>query len=93
VVIVFAVAGALGAMVLQRYVIVGATAFGGAWTTIVGVFALLGNRTAAAEAARSDVWLAYPMNPAPGMGWIVLLWLVLGVVGAAVQVGYTAKGK
>lgn len=93
VVIVFAVAGALGALALQRYVIIGATAFGGAWTVIVGVFALLGDRTAAAAAARNDVWLAYPMNPAPGRNWIVLLWVVLGLAGAAVQVGVTAKGK
>ena len=93
VVIVFAIAGALGALALQRYVIIGATAFGGAWTLIVGVFALLGDRTAAAAAARNDVWLAYPMNPAPGKNWIILLWVVLGLAGAAVQVGITAKGK
>ena len=36
VVILFAIAGALGALALQRYVIISATAFGGAWTTIVG---------------------------------------------------------
>jgi len=93
VVIVFAIAGALGALALQRYVIIGATAFGGAWTLIVGVFALLGDRTAAAAAARNDVWLAYPMNPAPGKNWIILLWVALGLAGAAVQVGITAKGK
>jgi uncharacterized protein DUF4203 len=91
IVIVFAVAGALGALALQRYVIIGATSFGGAWTTIVGVFALLGDRTAAAAAARNDVWLAYPMNPAPGQGWIILMWLALGLAGAAVQVGITAR--
>ena len=35
-VIVLALVGAIGAMVLQRYVIIVATAFGGAWTMIVG---------------------------------------------------------
>ena len=47
VVILFAIAGALAALALQRYVIIGATAFGGAWTVIVGGLALLGDRTAA----------------------------------------------
>src|SRR5499427_516709 len=35
-VIVLAIAGSIGAMLLQRYVIIAATAFGGAWTVIVG---------------------------------------------------------
>ena len=39
-VIVLAVIGAIGAMLLQRYVIIVATAFGGAWTIIVEFFAL-----------------------------------------------------
>src|SRR6266487_5440760 len=39
VLIVLAVAGAIGAMLLQRHVIIAATAFGGAWTVIVGLFA------------------------------------------------------
>jgi hypothetical protein len=93
IVILFAVAGALGALALQRYVIVGATAFGGAWTTIVGGLALAGNRLAVDAAAHDDVWLAYPMNPAPGQHWVLTAWLALGVIGAAVQLGVTAKGK
>jgi hypothetical protein len=36
VVILFAVVGAVAAMQLQRYVIVTGTAFGGAWTALVG---------------------------------------------------------
>jgi len=90
VVIIFAVAGALAALALQRYVIIGATAFGGAWTMIVGWFAFTGHRAADA-AVRNNVWLAYPMNPAPGDRWVVLAWIVLGLVGAAVQLGFTAK--
>src|SRR5262245_4894593 len=35
-VIAFAILGAAGAMLLQRYVIIIGTAFGGAWTLIVG---------------------------------------------------------
>jgi hypothetical protein len=92
-VILFAIVGALGALALQRYVIVGATAFGGAWTIIVGALALTGSRSAANVAARTNVWLAYPMNPAPGNYWVLLVWLALGITGVIVQLGITAKGK
>jgi Domain of unknown function (DUF4203) len=93
VVILFAIAGALGALALQRYVIIVATGFGGAWTAIVGALALTGDRLAIEAAARNNVWLAYPMNPAPGQRWIVLVWLVLGLVGVIVQLTVTARGK
>jgi hypothetical protein len=93
VVILFAVAGALGALALQRFVIVGATSFGGAWTTIVGGLALAGNRLAADAAAHNNVWLAYPMNPAPGHRWVLIVWLALGLGGAVVQLNVTAKEK
>ena len=93
VVILFAVAGALGALALQRYVIVGATAFGGAWTIIVGALALSGTRVAVDAAARNNVWLAYPMNPAPGQYWVLFVWIALGVSGVFTQLAVTAKGK
>ena len=92
-VIILAIAGALGALVLQRYVIVLSTAFGGAWTAIVGGLALAGNRAAGQAAARDDVWLAYPMNPAPGQRWVIVVWLAMGLVGTLVQLGVTAKGR
>ena len=92
IVILFAIAGALAALALQRYVIVGATAFGGAWTIIVGALALKGGH-AAADVSRNNVWLAYPMNPAPGNYWILLVWVALGITGAIVQLAVTAKGK
>lgn len=85
IVIVFSIAGALAALALQRYVIVGATAFGGAWTIIVGALALTGNRVAVDTAARNNVWLAYPMNPAPGQYWVLVVWIALGVAGVIVQ--------
>lgn len=92
-VILFAIAGALGALALQRYVIIGATGFGGAWTIVVGAVALSGYRATVEAAARTNVWLAYPMNPAPGNYWILLVWLALGVTGVIVQLAVTAKGK
>ena len=82
--------GALAALALQRYVIIAATAFGGAWTIIVGGLALEGHRVAIDAAARNNAWLAYPMNPAPGNYWILLLWIALGVTGVIVQLGITA---
>jgi hypothetical protein len=93
IVILLAVVGALGALALQRYVIVGATAFGGGWTIIVGTLALMGNRLAVDAAARNNVWLAYPMHPAPGQNWVVVAWIALGIVGTIVQLGITAKGR
>jgi hypothetical protein len=93
IVILFAVAGALGALALQRYVIIVATGFGGAWTTIVGALALVGDRIAVQAAARNDVWLAYPMNPAPGQHWVLAVWLALGIAGVVVQLSVTAKGR
>ena len=93
IVILFAIAGALAALALQRYVIIVATGFGGAWTTIVGALALMGDKLAVEAAARNNVWLAYPMNPAPGQRWVIVAWLALGLVGVIVQLWITAKGK
>jgi hypothetical protein len=93
IVILLSVSGALGALALQRYVIIVATAFGGAWTAIVGALALVGDRVAARAAARNDVWLAYPFDPAPGQRWVILVWIVLGLIALAVQLGITAKGR
>ena len=81
--------GAAAAMYLQRYFIIDGTAFGGAWTLIVGAAALFGDSTALAAAAANDVWVAYPLNPAPGRGWVKLAWIVLGLIGATVQSGWT----
>ena len=92
-VIVFSIAGALGALALQRYVIIVSTAFGGAWTTIVGVLALSGDRAAVNATARNDVWLAYPMSPLPGQHWILIVWLALGLAGVIGQLAITAKNK
>jgi len=88
-VIVFAIVGAVAALALQRYVIIGATAFGGAWTIIVGALALNGHPVALDASARNNVWLAYPTNPAPGNYWILLVWIALGVAGVLVQLTLT----
>ncbi len=85
VVVLFSVAGALLATWLQRYVIILGTAFGGAWTLIVGALAIMGDKTAMNAAAAGDIWVAYPMNPAPGQAWVPYAWIVLGLLGTVVQ--------
>jgi len=88
-----AVAGAVGAMYLQRYVIIITTGFGGAWTMIVGAMALVGDRAARAAVAASDVWVLYPLDPAPGRRWVPITWIVLGLIGTGVQLGLTGGEK
>jgi hypothetical protein len=92
-VIVGAIVGSGLAMWLQRYFIIIATGFGGAWTIFVGAMALLGDKKAMAAAATGDVWVLYPLDPAPGQRWVVLAWIALGIVGTAVQLGWTGGDK
>jgi Domain of unknown function (DUF4203) len=93
VVVFLAITGAAAAMYLQRYFIIVGTGFGGAWTMIVGGMALIGDRMALAAAAAGDVWVAYPMNPAPGQRWLPIAWLALGAIGTGVQLGITGGEK
>ena len=92
VVIVLAILGALAALALQRYVIIIATAFGGAQTAVVGAAALMGAR-AAADAAARTVYSVYPLNPMPSTVLDSAAAVGLGVAGLAVQLLVTAKGK
>jgi len=93
VVILCSVAGAIASMYLQRYFIIVFTAFGGAWTMIVGAMGIVGDPAALRAAATGDVWVAYPLNPAPGQQWVVVVWIVLSVIGAFVQQGITGGEK
>ena len=92
-VIVLAVLGAIGAMLLQRYVIIVSTAFGGAWTVILGVLATAGDRAVARAAGTSGVWILYPMSPASGAAWVPIVWIALGLIGTAVQLGITGRKR
>jgi hypothetical protein len=91
-VLILSILGALGALALQRYVIIVSTAFGGAQTAIVGGAALLGSRTAAEVAARS-VYRVYPLDPLPATKWDLVAWFVLGTLGVIVQMSVTARGR
>lgn len=92
VVIALAIAGALAALALQRYVIIVATAFGGAQTVVVGAAALMGNQAAAETAART-VYSVYPLNPMPDTAMDSIATLVLGIAGLLVQLFITARGR
>ncbi|MGE0448363.1 MAG: DUF4203 domain-containing protein [Vicinamibacterales bacterium] len=91
-IIVVAIAGAVGAMFIQRYVIVAGTALAGAWTIV-----LAGNTLLAAQVveqrsgASTDVWIFYPTTM-PSK-WAGIAWLVLGVTGTIVQLSTSGPGK
>lgn len=91
IVIAFSVLGAGGAMVLQRYVIIAGTAFGGAWTLIVGVMALFGDSAAAAAAESGHVWILYPLDPAPGRRMLLAVWLAVSILGLGTQLRVTGR--
>jgi hypothetical protein len=40
-------------------------------------------------AAAGDIWVAYPMNPAPGQRWVAFAWIALGLIGTVVQMFVT----
>jgi hypothetical protein len=85
------IAGAIGAMLLQRYVIVVGTSFGGAWTMIAGVLSIAARR-AGTRAGGEDLWILYPTMPA-GDRWSMILWVVLGLTGTAVQLAISGRKK
>jgi hypothetical protein len=41
----------------------------------------------------NDVWILYPLSPAPGQWWVTAAWLGLGLAGMAVQLAFTAKKR
>jgi len=92
-VIVISLAGAVAAMLLQRYVIIIGTAFGGAWTVIVGVVNAMAARAGRRPASGDYVWIPYPLSPATDNKWVPLAWAVLGLVGAIVQLRYTSRKR
>jgi hypothetical protein len=88
-VVLAAVAGAWLATWLQRYVTIVGTAFAGAWAVLVGALAVTGDKAKLAAAAAGDVWVPYPMQPAPGQAWVPWAWIALGLVGVLVQLYVT----
>jgi uncharacterized protein DUF4203 len=90
IVLLFAIVGTVAAMILQRYVIIVSTAFSGAWTIILGALALVDR---GAARAASDVWILYPFTPASGARWVPIAWIVIGLIGTAMQLGVTGTRR
>jgi Domain of unknown function (DUF4203) len=96
VVLVVAAVGAIAAISFQRYVIILATAFGGAWTMLIGAAALMAGPGASAAAAGSDVWIIYPNYTGPNATWVYVAWIAVALTGTYVQLhtaGAKAKAK
>jgi len=91
-VLVCAAIGAIGAMTFQRYVIITATAFGGAWTLLVGAAALMLGKGARAASASADVWVVYPGSAGPPGIWVYVAWIAIALTGLYVQL-HTAGAK
>jgi len=92
-VIALTLAGAIAAMLLQKYMTVVSTAFAGGWTMIVGGLAIASARGPGSTLSASGLWIPYPLVPAPARPWVPAAWLALGLIGTAVQVGLTARRK
>jgi len=94
VIIAVAVAGALAAMFVQKYVIVVGTAFGGAWTVVLAAtnaFPAV-KETLSRGSSDSEVWIFYPTS-APGMRWAPIVLVALGLLGTAIQLSTPAGSK
>lgn len=89
--VVMAIAGAFGAMLLQRYVIIVGTAFGGAWTVVIGAVNALAARGVPRGVPGPDVWVLYPTS-LPEQRWVPVIWILLGLIGSGVQLS-RAAGK
>ncbi len=83
--------GALGALALQRYIIIVGTALGGAWSALGGGVALFGAPWFAAPSGQLYDWLIYPMRTSSESAAVLAAWFVLGLLGVVVQFGVTAK--
>jgi len=82
---VTAAIGAFLAIRFQRFVIVAATAFGGAWTMMVGLSALMAGKGAKAAAAVTDIWVVYPGTAVSSTAWALVAWIVISLIGMYVQ--------
>lgn len=79
------IAGALAALWLQRYVIVVGTAFGGAWLLVMGALGLWHREAVTGLGSAASGWQAYPLRPAPGESWVLIVWLLLAIAGLVAQ--------
>ena len=81
-VVAAAVIGAVGALFIQRYVIIIGTAFAGAWTIVLAISNAF-PKGLVRGASKTEVWILYPTSSAAS--WAPWAALLLGVVGCFVQ--------
>jgi hypothetical protein len=94
VIVIASIVGAVGAMVLQRYVTIVGTAFAGAWMTTVGALAAVENvASKGARHAASGVWILYPLSQAPEQRWVLMALVAVGLIGTAVQLSVTGRKR
>jgi hypothetical protein len=84
-IVVASISGALGAMLVQRYLVIAATAFGGAWTLVVGGLTVASARAGARGRAAEAPWILYPFTPSENRQWVLVAWIALGLIGTLVQ--------
>ena len=90
-VIILAVIGAIGALAVQRHVIIVATAFAGAQTAVVGAAELIGGRSL--ESPARQMVHVYPLDPLPNTRLDLVAFVVLGLAGLAIQLKTTTAKK
>jgi hypothetical protein len=93
-IVAVAVAGAVAAMFVQKYVIVAGTAFGGAWTIILAAANAFPRAQSGLSRGASDteVWIFYPTTTFPSR-WVPIAWIGLGLLGAAVQLSTAGRRR
>lgn len=85
VVVACTIVGALLALAVQHYVIVVGTAFGGAWLLVMGALGLWHRESVTGLGGAASGWQAYPLRPAPGESWVLVVWLMLAIAGLVTQ--------
>jgi len=96
VVLVVAAIAAMAAMKFQRYVIILATTFGGAWTMLRGAESLMARPASQAASASADTWVFYSGYSGPNATWVYVAWIAIALTGTYVQLhtaGGTAKAR
>ena len=88
---VLAIVGGIVAVIVQKFMIILSTAFGGAAMTVGGIYTLAGG-----QLIRSieDLPATMARRSVIAANWLLLLfWLLLGIVGVVVQYAVTAREK
>ena len=91
VLVIVCVVGAIAALNANRLVVIFGTAIAGAWTSMVGGLALVGDPASFKAASAPGIWVVYPMDMLPRTWWVTGLWFALTIAGVIVQLNTTTK--